>query len=66
MNDRIVYVRRGPESKWTKIAFSEIAINEDFILCESDGTPVGHYIAASGPYTNRYGVDEIRVLESIS
>lgn len=53
MNERKVYARRGPEYKWTLISFQEIAINEDFIICEADGTPIDHFIATSTPYMTR-------------
>lgn len=62
-NTRLVYAKRGPENKWTLITFDDIAINEDFILCEPDGVPVGHYLATSQPYVNVNGIDEIRNIE---
>jgi len=65
MNDeRIVYVRRV--DGWQKIDFKDIAIGEDFILCESDGTPVGHYVAISTPYFNEDGIGTIRNVEVIA
>jgi hypothetical protein len=57
---RFAYVKRS--SKYEKIDFSQIAVNESFILCEPDGTPVGHYVAASWPYEQR-GIETIQVVE---
>ena len=62
-NKRLVYAKRGSEQKWTLIDFSDIAINEDFILCESDGTPVGHYWAMGVPSTDYHLVENIKAVE---
>lgn len=55
---RKVYVRRGDPMKWKEIDFAALEINEPFILCEPDGTPVGHYVAASAVYQTD-GVDTV-------
>lgn len=49
---RFALVKRGVNSRWTKIKFIEIPINDYFILCEQDGTPVGYYRALSSPYVS--------------
>lgn len=61
-NDRIVYVWRG-ERIWERISFYELTVGDAYILCESDGTPVGHFIAVSEPYTNKDRVGEIENVE---
>jgi len=60
MSGRIIYVVRG--DKYQSIKQEELAINEPFILCEADGTPVGHYIAASATF-KVCGANAIRVIE---
>lgn len=61
MSDRrFAYVKRT--GKYEKVDFSEIVIGEPFILCEYDGTPVGHYVAASWPYCQK-GIDTVQVVE---
>ncbi len=64
--ERIVYAKRGTKNEWTRISFQEIAINEDFILCEPDGIPVGHYHAMSAPYLNKAGIGTIQNIEVTS
>lgn len=62
-DQRIVYVKRS--EKYERINFDKLAINESFILCESDGTPVGHYCAASVPY-RQHGIYTIETIEIAS
>lgn len=57
---RKVYVMRS--NNWQQIDFLDIQINESFILCESDGTPVGHYVAICRPRSYN-GIGEVETLE---
>lgn len=59
-SERAVYVKRG--DKYQRIPFDALAINEPFILCEPDGTPVGHYVAASSVF-KLDGVSAVQTLE---
>jgi len=61
---RKVYVQRG--NGWQQIDFMNIAIGEVFILCESDGTPVGHYVAISTPYLNVNNIETVKRVEIIA
>lgn len=60
-NDRKVYVKIC--SEWHRIPFLEIKHGEPFILCESDGTPVGFFVATSEPYLNDQGIGEVKSTE---